>query len=477
MGRRAELVFIPTPGVGHLVSTVELVKHLIDRDEGLSAAILVMTLTDNSAVKTTIDSISSSSFAVRIRFIELPEPEQMSASGTTSPFKNYLNSIERYIPSVRGFIMGEGNLGSKSQPRLAAFVVDMFCASMIDVANEFGIPSYVFFTSSASFLGAMFHLQALQEDGQDISLLVNSNAAIDYRGFEKKFPAKLLPYEMKDEDVGKVFLSLAKRFKETKGVMVNTFEDIDSRAVEYMSYNKLSKLYAVGPILNLKTADNTVVDDILKWLDGQPLASVVFLCFGSKGSCREDQVRQIAYALEKSGHGFLWCLRRPSPVGTFQTPRDYDDPSEVLPEGFLDRTAGRGKVIGWAPQSQVLAHRAVGGFVTHCGWNSTLESVWFGVPMAVWPMYAEQHFNAFALVEEIGMAVEMSMEYRKEIESAVPAEVIERGIRLLMGGEREEMKAKVKQMREWSRKALMEGGSSHLNLGQFIEDVYSSICP
>ncbi|MCI68776.1 UDP-glucose flavonoid 3-O-glucosyltransferase 6-like, partial [Trifolium medium] len=81
---------------------------------------------------------------------------------------------------------------------------------------------------------------------------------------------------------------------------------------------------------------------------------------------------------------------------------------------FLDRTAEIGKVIGWAPQVQVLAHPATGGFVSHCGWNSTLESIHYGVPIATWPLFADQQTNALELVSELKMGVEIALDYRME---------------------------------------------------------------
>ncbi|KAF5816567.1 putative anthocyanidin 3-O-glucosyltransferase [Helianthus annuus] len=102
----------------------------------------------------------------------------------------------------------------------------------------------------------------------------------------------------------------------------------------------------------------------------------------------------------------MWLLRRPPPLeqSSERFPDDYDDPRAVLPDGFPERTSGIGKVIGWGPQVALLAHEAVGGFVSHCGWNSILESLWFGVPTAAWPMYSEQPLNAFEMVVELGLA-------------------------------------------------------------------------
>ncbi|KAK4397859.1 UDP-glycosyltransferase 1 [Sesamum angolense] len=160
---------------------------------------------------------------------------------------------------------------------------------------------------------------------------------------------------------------------------------------------------------------------------------------------------------------------------------EYDDFNEVLPEGFLERTEGVGKVIGWAPQVAVLSHPAVGGFVSHCGWNSTLESVWFGVPIATFPLYAEQQLNAFQLVKELGMAEAIRIDYKKDFKGEKPPEIvgaeeIEAAIRRLMAEESGSgVRQKVKEMKNKSRMALMEGGSSYNAQSLFIEDVIRNI--
>lgn len=237
----------------------------------------------------------------------------------------------------------------------------------------------------------------------------------------------------------------------------------------------------MGPVLNLDggIAGKVEDSDVIRWLDSQPHSSVVLLCFGSMGSFEEVQVKEIAYALERSGHRFVWSLRRPPSPEKMEVAGDYEDPGVVLPEGFLERTAGVGKVIGWAPQVALLAHRAIGGFVSHCGWNSMLESLWFGVPIAAWPMYAEQQMNAFEMVVELGLAVEIKMDYKKDMFSTegktvvVTAEEIEGGIRRLM--EDKEMRTKVKEMSEKSRAAVIDGGSSYASIGCLIQDFIGNL--
>ncbi|KAG6405502.1 hypothetical protein SASPL_133092 [Salvia splendens] len=172
--------------------------------------------------------------------------------------------------------------------------------------------------------------------------------------------------------------------------------------------------------------------------------------------------------LEESGSRFLWSLKR----------RENSDREErKYFEGFLEMTNGIGRVMGWAPQAAVLAHPAVGGFVSHCGWNSTMESAWFGVPMAAFPMHAEQQLNAFYLVKEMGMAFDYQMDFTGEKPpESVGWEVIAAAIRRLMAEEGGSgVRRKVEEMGRKAREALMEDGSSYNALTLFIEDVMRNI--
>ncbi|XP_010045017.2 anthocyanidin 3-O-glucosyltransferase 2 [Eucalyptus grandis] len=478
----AELVLVPTPVTGHLVSMVEMAKLLVDRDPRLSITILIMKLPIDSEVDSYTSSFAASMAAARIRFIHLPhvnlDTKISSGSFLTDFMENYKPHIKRAVADLTN--------SATSTWRLAGFVIDMFCTTMIELADEIGVPSYVYFTSSAAFLGLMLHLQSLQDEQHvDITEFKNSVAELDFPSFAHPLPAKVLPSVVLFKEEVQPFLEHAKRIRAIKGIIINTFDELEPHALGSLAGLGTPMVYPVGPILNLNEEAKTKADgggrgdDIMAWLNEQPPSSVVFLCFGSRGSFREDQVKEIAYALERSGHRFLWSLRQPPSKGKYDLPRDYTDPMEVLPEGFLDRTASVGKVIGWAPQAAVLAHPAIGGFVSHCGWNSTLESIWFGVAVATWPLYAEQQFNAFELVVELGLAVEIRMDYRRdfrmESDFVVTVDEIEGGIKKLMEDVGSERRKKVKELSEKSRKVLIEGGSSYLALGRLIEDILNNM--
>ncbi|KAF8041587.1 hypothetical protein BT93_A0243 [Corymbia citriodora subsp. variegata] len=468
----SELVFIPCPARGHLVSMLQMAKLLVNHNDRLSVTVLVMRSPFNSNVESRVESFAAS-IAGRIRFVLLPRQNPCQEK---SPLASQYQFVESHKADVREAVAG---LSACSLPRLKGLVVDMLCTTMIDVAVEFSIPSYVFIPSGVALLGLMLYLQSLQdEQHMDLTRLEGTDAELDFPCFANPLPAaKFLPAEMFMKEYCPMLSDEARKFRESKGILVNTFAELEPRAVEALAGLGAPVVYPVGPILNIEVESKKGFE-ILDWLHQQPDASVVFLCFGSHGSFDEDQVKEIACALERSRCRFLWSLRQPPAKGKSEAPCDYVDPKEVLPEGFIDRTAGVGTVIGWAPQVAILAHRAIGGFVSHCGWNSTLESVWFGVPIAAWPQYAEQQFNAFQLVVELGLAAEIKMDYRRDLvkgsDSIVTADEIEGGIRRLMEGEEaEERRKKVKEASEKSRKALMEGGSSYLSLGRFIEDVSS----
>ena len=268
-----------------------------------------------------------------------------------------------------------------------------------------------------------------------------------------------------------------RRFRQVKGILVNTFIELESHAIQSLSGSTVPAVYPVGPILNTQMGSGGGQQDasvIMSWLDDQPPSSVIFLCFGSMGRFGADQIKEITYGLEHNGRRFLWSLRQPPRKDKMEFQSDYENIEEVLLEGFLHRTARIGKVIGWAPQIAVLAHSAVGGFVSHCGWNSLLESIWYGVPVATWPIYAEQQINAFQMVKDLGLATEIKIDYNKDNDYVVSAHEIENGLRNLMNID-SEVRQKRKEMQKISRRVMIDGGSSHFSLGHFIEDMVANI--
>ncbi|KAJ0803153.1 putative flavonol 3-O-glucosyltransferase [Helianthus annuus] len=482
MANTAKLVFIPAPGLGHIMSTIEVAKSFVNRDQRLSITVLVIkppSSSSGSAITAYFESLAKNAIN-RVTFVELPQddaPPMQDPKSFVASFNEYIESHCKHVRKVVAELLSQPGSG-----RLAGFVVDMFCTCMVDVANEFNVPTTVFFTSGAAFLGYELFMQTLNDDEkQDVVELSNADTEVLVPSFVKPVPTKVFWDVLRTKDGLEFAMSGARKLREVNAIMVNTFLELETHAVESLSADiSVPKVYPVGPLLNLEgSSGKPSDDDVIRWLDSQPPASVVLLCFGSMGSFDEVQVKEIARALEQSGHRFVWSLRRPPSNGTTKIPSDYGDPGVVLPEGFLERTDGVGKVIGWAPQVALLAHSAVGGFVSHCGWNSLLESIWFGVPVATWPVYAEQQMNAFEMVVELGLSVEIKCDYIKNLfdpkakTPIVSAEVIENGIRRVM--EDKDVRKKAKEMSEKSRAAVAEGGSSYAAVGNLIQDFISNI--
>ncbi|KAL1551368.1 hydroquinone glucosyltransferase [Salvia divinorum] len=460
------LVFIPFPIISHLVSAVDTAKLLADRDDRLSITILIMKRTlDNK-----ISSYTTKSPHPRINFLHLQENKSL-ASGSMGDKNWALLFAESHRDLARDVVV---EMMESQKGRLAGFVLDMFCTPMIDVANELGAPAYIFVPSGSAFLGLLLHLQSLRDDhGKNMKEYEGSDVEISIPTYVHPVPAKVWPVKVFDNETG--ILECARRYRETRGIIVNTFLEFEPHAISSLSADaRIPPVYPVGPLIQgggEETDENKRKrEEIIAWLDKQPHSSVVFLCFGTRGIFHGEQVKEIATALEQSGVRFLWSLRKPPPEGTIEFPGEYENPEQVLPEGFLRNTTGIGKVIGWAPQMAVLSHPAVGGFVSHCGWNSTLESVWCGVPIAAWPLFAEQQTNAFQLVKEFEMAIEIKIDYRKGSGVIVRAGTIENAIRQLMDPENK-IRLKVKEVHDKTRAALVEGGSSYNFLGRLLENI------
>lgn len=193
------------------------------------------------------------------------------------------------------------------------------------------------------------------------------------------------------------------------------------------------------------------IESCMDWLDSRETCSVVYVSFGSLSTLKEKQIEEIACGLKRSNHYFLWVVR--------------EIEKEKIPSSFLDETSEKGLVVTWCPQLQVLAHKAVGCFMTHCGWNSTLEAMSLGVPMVAMPQWADQTTNAkfVADVWRVGVRVKVGEE------GIVAKEEIDLRIREVMEGETAiEIRENCQKWEKLAKEAVDEGGSSDKNIEKFV---------
>ncbi|WCJ29230.1 UDP-Glycosyltransferase superfamily protein [Euphorbia peplus] len=463
MEKKGQLIMVPEAGAGHIVSTIEFAKSLIEHDPQLSISLLIINLPFTPFVDHYITSLTHSQ--PNIRFIHVPITDHPPSQPVGNDREGYICAfMDSHKLLVRNII--QNLISEPDSVPILGLVLDLFCPSLIDLGDHFGIPSFIFLTCGAPFLNLMFHLPSRDQQVAG-KLSFSGGSEMSIPGFQNPVPLKVFPQAVFNEVGGyEAYMKIAEGFLRVKGIIVNTYSELESYAIESYKNGNYPKVYPVGPLLNLKghpnpEMDRSEWDKIMKWLDDQPESSVVFLCFGSSGSFDGEQIKEIAMGLEQSGHKFLWCLRLPSPGNQLKNPKD------MLPEGFSERVKGRGIISGWAPQVEVLSHKAIGGFVSHCGWNSVLESLWCGVPIATLPIYAEQQLNAFTLVKELGIAVEVKLDYRRNGE--LRKDEVEKGVRSVMESECE--RKKVKDLSRIARMVKSECGSSFNSLSEFIRDV------
>lgn len=290
----------------------------------------------------------------------------------------------------------------------------------------------------------------------------------------------------------KIFTGFMEMMLETilksKGLIINNFIELDGEeCIEH--YKKITghKVWHLGPASLIRQTiqeksergnENVVsVHDCLNWLNSKRLNSVLYTCFGSICYLSDKQLYEIACGIEASGHKFVWVV----PEKKGKEDESEDEKEKWLPKGFEERNIGtkKGLIIrGWAPQVMILSHIAVGAFMTHCGWNSTVEAVSAGIPMITWPVHGEQFYNEKLITDVRGIGVEVGatewcVNGFGEKEKVVNKDSIEKVVRRLMGSgdEAEEIRQRAQEFGQKATRAVQVGGSSHNSLLALIDDL------
>ncbi|XP_020595201.1 LOW QUALITY PROTEIN: hydroquinone glucosyltransferase-like [Phalaenopsis equestris] len=452
------IVVVSSPGIGHVTPLAELTKLLVLRHH-FTATIV------------TFSDLPTCSLPSSISTLQLPLLPPHSLPPHTHFVTRICLAMTHSIPFLREIL-----ISVTRTTRLAAVFFDLFGIYFLSMGKS-GIPTYLLITSNLFYLSFMLHLPALAAtttagEFRDLPEPLNLPGCVPLKG--KDF---LEPLQERNSEVCAGVIHRARHFDLFDGILVNSFEALEPGAAMFLK-NRGGGTPPVWPIGPLIWSDSNVGSEkpsheCIEWLDKQSSGSVVFLCFGSGGALSWQQTRELAIGLEMSGQRFLWVVRGVSDIGSsdsFLNPNhgedEDDDPLRFLPKGFVERIKGRGMVVrSWAPQREVLSHFAVGGFVSHCGWNSTLESLMNGVPMAAWPLYSEQRMNAVLLVDGVKVALRVNVGE----DGTVGREEIAKVVKMLMEGE--EGKVVRQKMREMKTEAaIAEGkqGSSHNALKEVV---------
>lgn len=254
------------------------------------------------------------------------------------------------------------------------------------------------------------------------------------------------------------------------GHILNTCEKIEARFISMLAeYTfKTTNVWAIGP-LNPITSDATKLSDhkCIEWLDKQPPSSVLYVSFGTMTSIPDNQIAEIALGLERSAQRFIWVLRDADRADIYNT----ETRKVLLPDGYEERIKDVGMIVkDWAPQLQILAHVSTGGFMSHCGWNSCMESLSMGVPIAAWPMHSDQPRNAFLLKEVLKVGI-LVQEWKHRHELVSSAAIESSVTKLMVSEEGEAIRRNASELGRDIREAVAEGGCSSVQFQYFLSHI------
>lgn len=458
---------------GHMIPMLDMAR-LFGSKKGVRSTI-VTTPYNAKLISNTVERIKiNQGIEISILIIEFPSV----AAGLPAGCEN-LEQVDNSQQVSLKFILGARLLQQSIEDLLHdhrpdCLVADVFFPWATESSAKFNIPRLVFHGTCFFSLCCTETVRLSMPQVKDLS---DSDRFVIPNLPDRIELSKMQLPDFVTQENETEFTKLLAQSKESElesyGVVVNSFYELEPRYADH--YRKVlgRKAWHIGPVSlcnrneeeKAERGKKASIDEheCLKWLDSKRPNSVVYVCFGSLSNFPASQLREIAIGLEASGQEFIWVVRG----------RGMDENEEWLPEGFEKRAKGL-IIRGWAPQVMILDHEAVGGFVTHCGWNSTLEGVCAGVPMVTWPIFAEQFYNEKLVTQvlKIGVAVGSPKWNRTIVGISVKNEAIEKAVnQIMVGEEAEEMRDRAKSFKELARKAIEEGGSSYCDLNALIEEL------
>ncbi|OIT38463.1 PREDICTED: UDP-glucose iridoid glucosyltransferase-like [Nicotiana attenuata] len=345
---------------------------------------------------------------------------------------------------------------------IVCIVYDSIMYKVAEVANNLKIPSVILDTSSASLSWTYAAFTRLEAKGYfplKDSIAEDLVPGLDPLRF-KDLPIFKFPHV--DDLIN--LIKTTTDVRTSSAIIWNTTECLEQPILEKIKEHYQIPCFPIGPmhkfVKNINTSCNLLTEDrnCIKWLDNQAANSVLYVSIGSVASISEREVMEIAWGLVNSKLHFLWVIRPDSITGS--------DWKLVFAENLKRGIDKRGYIVEWAPQKEVLAHSAIGGFWSHCGWNSTLESICEGVPLICRPCFGDQNVNSryVSHVWRVGIMLENELE-RDEIERAVR--------KLMVSEQGEEMRQKAMDFKLKIENSLTENGSSYQCLDDLVKFLLS----
>ncbi|KAI4372959.1 hypothetical protein MLD38_011137 [Melastoma candidum] len=450
------VVFYPFPIQSHVNTTMSLAELLCLAGFRIT---FVISEHGHSRLAQYTDTLRRLSASYREEFVFKVVPDGLDPDAPRSD-DNLWKIYDNYQKDA-GSLFRELNGASP----VTCIIADGLMTFSIDVAEELGIPLIVFRLIGPQCFWTYFNVPQMIETG-DLPIKGEEDMEAFIRCSD-------LPSFCRVADPLDPFLQYiiaeTLQTKRAQALVFNTFDQLDRTVLEHVRKH-FPNVYTVGPLhkhLKLRLAQVSgaqsqvqfnsfwqVDRSCIAWLNKQPPRSVIYVSFGSLTRMTREQLMGFWHGLVNSGQRFLWVIRPDLVAG-------HEQGSE--PIELRKATEERGYMVGWAPQEEVLEHSAVGAFLTHSGWNSTLESLVAGVPMLCWPYYADQQLNSRVVSEAWKAGLDM-----KDI---CDREVMQKMVNDLMVDRKEEFLSSTGKISKAAKDAVTEGGSSWESLDCLIEDI------
>ncbi|KDP32004.1 hypothetical protein JCGZ_12465 [Jatropha curcas] len=386
------------------------------------------------------------------------------------------NDVDLMIKSLR--TVGSENLSnmiSNSDKKFSCIICNPFMPWVPDIAEKHGIPCAVLWIQACTVYSIYYHFFKYPNSFPSIE---NPNESIKLPGLPvlqvKDLPSFILPSS--PETFKKILSEFFQKLDKVKWVLANSFTELEEEVVKSTNYHP-HHIFPIGPLVSpflFQKKEETAICNIgmrnsnenacIEWLDKKSPSSVIYISFGTITLLSQKQMDNLAIALKNSEKPFLWVIK------VKENHFDHENRSELFVR-FLEETKDRGMVVTWCPQDKVLMHKAIACFITHCGWNSSLEAVTAGVPVISYPGWTDQPTVAKMLVDVLKIGVKIKIE-EEDGEVVASADEIKRCILEITNGKKaEEIKRNAVKLSEVAKKAMADDGSSNKNLDLFIKKI------
>ncbi|CAA2975139.1 UDP-glycosyltransferase 73C6-like [Olea europaea subsp. europaea] len=470
------IVLIPLLTPGHMIPMIDMAKLFAER--GILVTIVTTPL---NAIRFTsvVDRAISSGLPIQLLQLRFPCEEAGLPVGcenadTLPSFKlmrNFFIASKMLHKPLEQTLQG-------LKPAPSCIICDKHLTWTVDLSNYLQVPRIVFdgMNCFTQLIMHNLHISKVHESVPEMEPFVVPNLPDKVEFTKLQLPGLFNPGSV---DVNDIRREIRATETQSYGVVVNSFEDLEQRYVDEFRKIRGGKVWCIGPLSlfskeNLDKAQrgnqaSIDTNQCLKWLDSHEPNSVIYVCLGSLSRLSPLQFIELALCLEASNHPFILVIKGGEEIEKW-----------VLEDGFEERIKERGLLIrGWAPQVLILSHSSIGAFLTHCGWNSTLEGICAGVPMITWPLFGEQFLNEKLVVQILGTGVRVGAEAVVDLISQersgvmVTKDEVKAAIDIVMdkGIEGYERREKAKMLKQMAKKSVEEDGSSYLNTTLLIRDI------